>query len=148
MSAILGIDYGSKRIGLAISDAGGTIAMPLSVLPGRGDVEQDAAAVLAASAEHDVERFVVGLPLNMDDSEGEQAKLSRRFGAALAVRSNRPVDYFDERLSSFHADELTREAGLPRRLRRAKQDKVAAQVMLQAYLDQSGGSAHAAAPTA
>src|SRR5262249_23666795 len=106
MPRYLGIDYGTKRIGLAVSDDAGRIAMPVDVIAGTGDPLRDAQAVAAAAEDHEGEHFIVGLPLNMDGTEGPQARLTRRFAGELARRSGRPVDFQDERLSSAAADSL------------------------------------------
>lgn len=135
MKRYLGIDYGTKRIGLAIGDDDAKIASPLETIAARGDPANHVQAVLAAAEGYDIDAFVVGLPLNMDDSEGEQAKLTRGFGDALARLTHLPVHYFDERLSSHAAQELLRPAELTRKKRRAIEDSVAAQVILQAFLD-------------
>ena len=135
MPCFLGIDYGGKRIGLAVSDAGGKMALPLTTLQSHGTVDQHAAAVLAASDDFDIEAFVVGLPLNMDGTEGKQAKLARRFGAELQRASRKPVHFADERLSSQAAAELLRPAGLTRKKRKHRLDRIAAKVMLQDFLD-------------
>ncbi len=135
MPSFVGIDYGTRRIGLAISGADARVAMPLTTVAGRGDPSKDAAAVLDGVRDHDVDVFVVGLPLNMDGSEGGQAKLSRTFGDALARHSKKPVAYQDERLSSHAADGLARDAGLSAAAGRRVQDELAAQILLQAYLN-------------
>ncbi len=141
MTRYLGIDYGSKRIGLAVGDDGARLASPVSTIAARGDVAADVRAVLAVGAEYVVDEFVVGLPLNMDDSEGPQARVARTFGAALEGASGRAVHYFDERLSSHAAEELLRNAELTRKKKKARLDRIAAQVMLQGFLDGGGAEA-------
>jgi putative Holliday junction resolvase len=131
----MGIDYGQKRIGVAISDSAGSIASPLTVLPATGRLADDAASVIALSDQYDVERFVVGLPINMDATEGFQAKLTRAFAGELGALSARPVDLYDERLSSWAADRVFDEAQLTRKQRNARRDAVAAQIILQGYLN-------------
>jgi putative Holliday junction resolvase len=135
MSCFVGIDYGARRIGLAISDAAGLIASPLATITGHPDLEESVKLVINRCREYDVGNFVVGLALNMDDSEGPQARQARRFGAALAESSGRPVHFWDERLSSFAADELLEAGGLSRGQRKARRDRVAAHVILQEFLD-------------
>jgi putative Holliday junction resolvase len=131
----MGIDYGQKRIGVAISDSAGNIASPLTVLSATGRLADDAASVVALADRHEVERFVVGLPINMDATEGPQAKLTRTFAGELKSLSGRPVDLHDERLSSWAADRAFDEAQLTRKQRNARRDAVAAQIILQGYLD-------------
>ncbi len=136
MARFLGIDYGTKRIGLAVSDADARIVTPLTTLPTRGTPAESAAAVVALAKEYDVDAFVLGLPLNMDDTEGKQAKITRSFGAELTRLTALTVHYFDERLSSFAAEELLLPAELTRKKKKARLDRVAAQVILQSFLDQ------------
>ena len=129
------VDYGKRRIGLALSDPGETIASPAATLDGTGTASGDARRVLQWAAEHQIDGFVVGLPLNMDDSVGPQAVLSREFAAQLREQAGRPVELWDERLTSFEADELMESAGLTRAARKRHRDAVAAQVILQSFLD-------------
>ena len=142
MPRYLGIDYGTKRIGLAISDPDGRMASPLSIVPARSDLQGNARAVMAAAEGYEADEIVVGLPTNMDDTEGPQAKLTREFGRALGRVSGLPVHYWDERLSTFAADALIRPAEMTRMQRRRRRDAVAAQLILQAFLDAraSGGT--------
>jgi len=135
MTRYLGIDFGGRRIGLAISDSAAAIASPLATIAATGDVNADARAVLDRATGYDIDAFVVGLPLNMDDSEGPQAKLARQFGEVLARQSNLPVYYYDERLSTRAAEELLRPADLTRGKKKERLDRVAAAVMLQEFLD-------------
>ena len=135
MPRFLGIDHGSKRIGLAVSDPDATLASPLTTIVASGDLSDQVAAVLTCARDYEIDAFVVGLPLNMDDSEGNQAKSVRRFGAELQRASGKPVHYWDERLSSLAAEELLRPADLTRKKRKARLDRVAAQLMLQDFLD-------------
>lgn len=135
MTRFLGIDHGTRRIGLAIGDSALHLVSPLEPVSTRGRIEEDVAAVLARAEEYAADEFVIGLPLNMDDSEGPQAKLARQFGDTLQAKSGKTIHYFDERLTSLAADELLREGDFTRKQRRARQDGVAAQVMLQVFLE-------------
>jgi putative Holliday junction resolvase len=132
---LCGIDYGSKRIGLAISDPDRSIASPLATLMVAGDLARQARAVIEAAGQFDLAAWVVGLPLNMDGSEGSQAKSARRFGDELARISGKPVGYADERLSSQEADACLRQADLTRGKHKQRRDRVAAQIILQDFLD-------------
>jgi putative Holliday junction resolvase len=130
-----GIDHGTKRIGLAIGNPEGAIASPLAGVDARGPADQVIRRLLDATADFDVAEWVVGLPLNMDGTEGPQAQLVRRFGDHLAGATNKPVHYWDERLSSDTADALLSQSDLTRGKKKSRHDAVAAQVMLQSYLD-------------
>lgn len=131
----LAIDHGSRRIGLAICDAGQTIASPLCVLDGRTDV---LARIAEIAKTEDVGAVVVGLPLNMDGSEGPQAAKAKAFASRLGQRLGLPVCLQDERLSSFGAAEKLQAAGLSKARRRDRLDAVAAAEILQAFLDEKG----------
>lgn len=134
MPRYLAIDHGSRRIGLAIGDTQTGIASPLKTIQAAGNPQGDAAVVLAQASQFDVSGFVVGLPLNMDGSEGPQAKATRVFGEALAKAAGKSVHYWDERLSSFAAEELIQTEELTRKKKRSRVDRVAAQVILQEFL--------------
>ncbi|MFH1418295.1 MAG: Holliday junction resolvase RuvX [Planctomycetota bacterium] len=137
MPNILGIDYGVKRIGTAIADTEVRIATPLAVIQGRNDVTRDARSVADFGDDHDVEAFVVGLPLNMRDSgDSPQTTLTRGFADELRRLSRKPVHLQDERLSSFAAGEALDAAGVRQGKRKGLTDMIAAQKILQAWLDQ------------
>ncbi len=129
---LLGLDYGSKRVGVAVSDTGQTIATPLKVL------QHDAAIarhLKSIAVEYQVVGLVVGLPVHMSGDEGEKAELAREFGDRMAAALACPVVYHDERFTSKQADSAMAAAGLSRDKRKARIDMVAAQLMLQAFLD-------------
>lgn len=132
MGRILGIDYGTKRIGLALSDSGQILASPLTVVHGETALYRELERLLN---EEPVERLVVGLPLNMNGTVGPKAREVLAFKKRLEERFGLPVDTSDERLSTVQADVAMREAGLSFRKRAQRLDKVAAQIVLQAYLD-------------
>jgi len=136
MSRFLGIDYGAKRIGLAVGDDASHFASPVKTIRGCGHIRGDAVAVEACVKEFDIDGIVIGLPLNMDDTEGPQAKIIRSFGEALGAMTDLTIHYADERLSSIAAEELIRPAELTRKKKRARIDRVAAQVILQSFLDE------------
>ncbi|MCG8408471.1 MAG: Holliday junction resolvase RuvX [Phycisphaerales bacterium] len=137
-SRIIGIDYGVRRIGVALGDQETGIATPLTTVEGCHNVSRDAAALAELAAAESAAAFVVGLPMNMDGSEGPQAALTRRFATELERLSELPVHFQDERLSSYAAGEVLSSTGLSRKKRRALNDPVAAQKILQAYLDGPG----------
>jgi putative Holliday junction resolvase len=130
----LGVDLGRARIGLALADDVLRQAGPLRVVQRRGDAK-DLAAIAEAAREYEVGRAVVGLPLNMDGSEGPAARLSREFAPKLAAALGVPVDLFDERLSTFEAETRLRDRGISAKDARARVDAEAAAVILQGWLD-------------
>jgi putative Holliday junction resolvase len=132
---VIGLDLGSKRIGVAVSDRSGTIATPLTVLARRGDQAADHRAIAALVAEEEAERVVVGLPLRLDGGVGPAARSALAEAEELATVVPVPVETFDERLTTVSADRALIEAGLRAPARRTVVDKVAAAVMLQAWLD-------------
>ena len=131
----LGIDLGSKRIGIAVSDRSGTIASPLTVIERSGRRALDHERIAALVAEEEAELVVVGMPLSMSGERGPAAKgaaiEARELGTVVGV----PVETFDERLTTVSADRVLMDRGLKAPQRRKIIDKVAAAVMLQAWLD-------------
>jgi putative Holliday junction resolvase len=132
---VLGLDLGSKRVGVAVSDRSGTIATPLLVLQRTGSLDEDHRRIAALVAEEEAERVVVGLPLSLDGSMGPAAKGAVAEAEALATVVGVPVETYDERLTTVTADNALREAKMRGEARRRLVDKVAAAVMLQAWLD-------------
>jgi putative pre-16S rRNA nuclease len=130
---ILGLDHGERRIGVAVSDATGTIATPLSVIDRRGD--DVVGVVRSIIAEYEIELLVVGLPIHLSGEEGASARSAREFSETLATATGLPVELQDERYTTVTAEDALIEGGLSREARREVRDKVAAAVMLQGYLD-------------
>ncbi len=137
----LGIDLGSKRIGIAVSDRTGTIASPLLVLQRSGSVRRDHEAIAALVAEEEAEIVVVGLPLNMNGSLGPAAKAAVAEAERLTTVVDVPVTTYDERRTTVSADQAMMQAGMNAQARRRIVDKVAAAVMLQSWLDYQRGTA-------
>lgn len=129
----VGIDLGSKRIGVAVSS--GTLATPYEVVARSGDVRRDHRAIAALVAETEAEVVVVGLPLSLDGSEGPAARAVRIEVEQLAATLDVPVETYDERLTTVTADRQLMEQGMNASARRRVVDKVAASVLLQAWLD-------------
>jgi putative Holliday junction resolvase len=134
MGRILGLDFGLRRVGAAISDPGRSIASPLEVYE-RRDPTQDARHYRELIREHEIDRIAVGLPVHTTGREGELAALARQWGSWLASVTALPVVYIDERYTSVEAENLMISSGLRRQKRKALRDKLAAQILLQAYLD-------------
>lgn len=136
----LGLDLGTKRIGVAVSDRGGTIATPLTVIT-RGRTQRiDHEAIARLVVDEEIEAVVVGLPLNMDGTEGKSATGAREEAARLATVVKVPVMLHDERLTTVEADRALMEARMRAEARRRVVDKVAAAVMLQSWLDSRRGA--------
>jgi putative Holliday junction resolvase len=131
----LGVDLGSRRIGVALSDSDGTVASPLEVVERSGDESRDHRRLAAIVAEYEVESVVVGLPLSLDGSEGPAATDYGAEAARLGDRLAVPVETYDERFTTVTAERQLRDAGVGGPTRRRVIDKVAAAVLLQAWLD-------------
>ena len=134
MSKVLGVDYGEQRTGVAISDESRTIAFPRETLA-CPRVEQAAAAVARIAEAEPVAEIVVGYPLNMNGTLGARTTRTDEFMAELAKRTAIPLKKWDERLSTKIAEAVLIKAGTSREKRRGVVDKLAAQVILQGYLD-------------
>ncbi len=130
--AILGLDVGEKRIGVALAE--GLLAIPLTVIDRRVE-ETDMELIMALVEEYRAERIVVGLPRLMNGNIGTQAEEILSFSGALAEHVDIPVDTWDERLSTVTAERLLIDTGMKRKKRKGKLDAMAAAIILQAYLD-------------
>ena len=131
----LGIDLGSKRIGIALSDSGGTLATPYDTVVRTKDTAADHRRIAALAEEAEAEILVVGLPLSLDGTTGKAARAALDEAARLGVVTGLPVETWDERLSTVTAHRDLRALDLDERARRQIVDKVAASVFLQAWLD-------------
>jgi putative holliday junction resolvase len=132
----LGVDPGRVRIGLAVADDVLRTARPVRTLVRRGDAA-DLPAIAELARDYEITRAVVGLPLNMDGTEGPAARHARVFAAKLEATLGVPVELFDERLSSFEAEQRLRERGVSSKDARGQVDAEAAAVILQGWLDRS-----------
>ena len=133
-SRLLGLDVGTKTIGLALSDVTRSVATPLETIR-RTKFQKDADALLAILDRFDVGGLVIGLPLNMDGSEGPRAQATRAFARNLAARTDRPIAFWDERLSTAAVTRTLLEADASRARRAELVDKMAAAYILQGALD-------------
>jgi putative Holliday junction resolvase len=131
----LGIDPGSKRIGLAVSDPSGTVASPLAVLQRSRSKRHDLEEIARIASDEEVGVIVYGLPLSMDGSEGPAAKAAIAEADRLATFVDVPIEMHDERLTTVTADRAMLDAGLNAVERRKVVDKIAAAIMLQSWLD-------------
>lgn len=137
MARVLGIDFGERRVGLALSDPSATIAQPLPTLTRRAGKRAPVAAITEIIQQNEVAHVVIGLPLNLAGEETEWTRSVREFGAKLQDRAGVPVEYLDERLTSVQAERAVRSIGLKRSEREQKQriDAAAAVLLLQTFLD-------------
>jgi len=131
---LLGVDYGTRRVGLAISTADQTIASPLTICQ-RGSEQQESRIFREVLADYQVRGIILGLPIHVNGEEGQTAYHARAYGNWLGRLSGLPVDYWDERFTSAVADDFLLAANFTRDQRKKRLDMVAAQIMLQSYLD-------------
>jgi len=136
----MGVDYGQKRVGIAVSDPTGTIATPLDTLVRRAGKRPPITRMVEIAEMHEVGQVVVGLPLGLNGAENEWCAEVRQVGNKLGERLGVPVAYVDERLTSVRAERAIRSIGLSKRDReqKARIDAAAAQLILQAWLDNPG----------
>jgi len=131
--AIVALDLGKRRIGVAATDASGLAVHPLGTVE-RRNLKYDLEAIAALVAGREVDRVIVGLPLNMDGSEGPAARTAREFAQQLRTSLGLPVELFDERLTSFEARERLKQTSLRRSKRKPAIDQIAAMVILESWL--------------
>ena len=130
---VLGVDFGEKRVGLAVSDDAGTLVVPVGAIIRKNDA-QAAAAIAEAAHDREVGRIVVGHPLRPDGSEGTSGVRTRLFARRLVEVSGLPVDLHGEGLTTVAAEQNLRDAGIPNRRREGARDAEAAAVLLRDYL--------------
>jgi putative pre-16S rRNA nuclease len=137
----LGVDWGERRIGLALSDESQVLAQPLTTLTRRPGKRFPMQRLLAAAKEHAVVGVVVGLPLEADGTEGASARSARTLADDVAARSGLPVELVDERMTTARVLKAVREMGGRTRGRKEEVDALAAALLLQQYLDAKRGGA-------
>ena len=134
---LLGLDYGEKYVGVAVSDPSGVLASPLESVYRKEEnkFRKTYAHIEEIVREYGVEKIIVGLPKNMNNTEGDSAARCREFAANVERRTGLPVVLWDERLSSISANRVLMETGVRRENRKEFIDKIAAGIILQNYLD-------------
>lgn len=132
---IMGIDFGDSRIGIALSDPMGWTAQGLDTIPRRGTVEQTAGDIKKLAEQHKVEKFVVGLPKNMNGTIGPSGEKAIEFGKVLADITGLEVINWDERLTTVAANRVMHEVGMKTSKKKGSVDRIAAVLILQGYLD-------------
>ena len=133
---LAGIDFGTVRIGVAISDPGRSIASPLEIYQ-RRSVDKDATYFRELVKLERIVGFVVGLPVHMSGDESEKSQQAREFGSWLKRETGLPVTFFDERYTTAFAREILAQSNLSGKKRKAQLDKLAAQILLKCYLESS-----------
>ena len=133
----MGVDFGERRTGVALSDPTGTLAFPLQTIERRSGQRLPVKALESLARVHDVTTIIVGVPLSLRGADTEWTRRVRSAGEELARRLNVPVGFVDERFTSVRAERAVRAAGLPRRERerRGRVDRAAAALILQTWLD-------------
>ena len=136
MKRVLGLDYGAKTVGAAATDALGLTVQPVETICRQEEKRQrrTLARITALCSELDIGTIVIGLPLNMDDSEGERAAKAREFGEKVARRTGLPVYFEDERLTTKEADEILDLSGRAKKDRKEVIDQLAAVLILESWL--------------
>ena len=134
---IIGLDYGTKTVGVALSDESGLIAQPMETITRKHatKLRQTYARIEEIISEYGVERIVLGLPKNMNNTQGVRVESTMEFKEKLERRTGLPVIMWDERLTTVAADRTMMEAGIRRENRKEYVDKIAAAFILQGYLD-------------
>jgi len=131
---LMGIDYGTKRVGVAISDRGQKFSSPVSNYQRQG-VQADERFFRKLVAEYGPVGMVIGLPIHLSGDESEKSREARRFAVWLSTVTGLPFCFQDERFSSFQAERLLTEASMTKKQRKERMDKLAAQILLQNFLE-------------
>ncbi len=131
---ILAVDYGDVRTGLAVCDRTETLASPVGIIEEKS-MAKTAEKIVYASREYDVRMVVIGLPVNMDGTEGPRAKKSRKLGDMLVNLLDIPVEYWDERNTTISAETLLSDSGVYGKKRKEVLDAVAAAVLLESFME-------------
>ena len=134
---ILGLDFGSRTVGVAVSDRLLLTAQGVETIERKDEskLRKTCARIEELIAEYEITEIVLGLPKNMNNTEGERVEKTKAFGEMLERRTGLPVHYWDERLTTVAAEQILMESGVRRENRKAVIDKVAAGLILQGYLD-------------
>ncbi len=139
-ASLMALDLGTKTIGMAVSDDGRRVAAPLDTIH-RTKFTKDAETLLALASEYGIAGFVLGLPVNMDGTEGPRCQSARQFGANLAEKTDLPIAFWDERMSTQAMERHLIAQDVTRKRRAEVIDKMAAQFILQGALDFLGNLA-------
>lgn len=137
MGRILGLDFGSRTVGVAVSDGLGITAQGVEIIRREKEdkLRKTLARITELAKQYEAERIVIGLPVHMNGDEGIRAEKTREFAAMVERRTGLPIVMWDERLTTVEADDVMIEAGLDRKARKEFVDMIAAQLILQGYMD-------------
>lgn len=140
---IMGLDFGSKTVGVAVSDPLLLTAQGVEIIRRKSadKLRQTLARIAELIAEYEVDRIVLGYPKHLNNTEGERCEKTKEFGRMLIQRTGLPVILWDERMTTLAADQILTESGVRREERKAYVDKIAAGLILQGYLDRLQTSA-------
>ncbi len=139
---ILGIDYGDRNVGLAVSDSLGVTAQPLMTYRLTGRDDEDRKFFETLIRKHEIGRIILGFPLRMDGSSGTRVDKTKAFAAWLTAFAGVPVEYWDERLTTHQALGLIHEQKVKQKAKKAVLNQISAAIILQGYLDSRHGHAH------
>ncbi len=142
MMRILGIDYGDRHIGLAISDVLQLTAQPFGVYKLTGRKKDDALFFQDLVTRNGVQKIIVGDPIRMDGSAGSRSEKTREFGAWLEQAVGKPVVYMDERLTTREAHHILREKNVRGRKKKSQEDQISAVIILATYLERNRSESH------
>jgi putative Holliday junction resolvase len=131
---LLGVDFGTVRVGLAVSDPDLRLASPLATYT-RANSERDEQFFRQLVDDEQIAAIIVGLPVHLNGREGDKARQARAFGQWLVKVTGLPVHFYDERFTTVEAEQFLQDAGLTSKRRKARRDRVAAQILLQSYLE-------------
>ncbi|MCR5273331.1 MAG: Holliday junction resolvase RuvX [Lachnospiraceae bacterium] len=134
---IMGLDFGSKTVGVAVSDPLKITAQGVGIIRRKspGKLRQTLASIVEMVEKYEVERIVLGFPKNMNNTEGERCEKTKEFAELLSKRVEVPIEFWDERLTTVAADKIMMESGIRRENRKEYVDEIAAVLILQGYLD-------------
>ena len=134
---LMGLDYGAKTVGVALSDALLLTAEPFETIfrEEENKLRKTLRRIEEIAATYEVSLIVIGLPLNMDDTDSAQTQKTREFSETVKRRTGLPVVFQDERLTTFAADEVLEESGIPKKDRKQAIDRIAAALILKEYMD-------------
>jgi len=134
---IMGLDFGSKTVGVAVSDALLVTAQGVGIIRRKSPdkLRQTLAAITEMVQQYEVEKIVLGFPKNMNNTEGERCEKTKEFAELLKKRVDIPIEFWDERLTTVAADKIMMESGIRRENRKDYVDEIAATLILQGYLD-------------